>query len=169
MTPRASPAATAAAAASLLAMTLWVGCTPGECQSDTQSWGSCTQGSMVDSHTWESGPVDSTYLDFHGGRTWLFDPSRWMGTRAPVAFQAFLSLDPQPNSAGGTGFAEPAGNLAEFLPAGSAFQVNVHNDTCAQYYLRVVLTYADVDAGTAAVSHCRGPDAGAPADASRGD
>ena len=112
---------------------------------------------MVDSHTWESAPVDSTYLDFHGGRTWLFDPSPWMGKRAPVSFQAFLSLDPMPFAPGGSGFAEPAGNLAEFLPAGNAWQVNVHNDTCAQYYLRVVFTYADVDAGAAGVSACSAP------------
>jgi len=117
-------------------------CTGNDCAGDDQSWGSCSQGDKIDDNTWESAPVASKYLDFHGGRTWLFDPSPWMGKRTPVGFQAFVSLDPDPYASGGSGFAQSAGNLAEFLPASNPWQVNVENATCAQYYLRVVLTYA---------------------------
>jgi hypothetical protein len=75
-----------------------------------------------------------------------------MGKRAPTGFFAYLSLEQNPYAEGGTGFAQAAGNLAEFSPAGNAWQVNVLNDTCAQYYLRVVLTYPD--AGTTTMGPC---------------
>jgi hypothetical protein len=133
------------------------GCTGSDCGGDTQSWGSCTQGERLDENTWESGPVTgAAYLDFRGERTWVLDPSLWMGSREPIGFEAYLSLDPQPNADGGEGFALPAGNLAEFTAAqvGGRWQVSVLNDTCAQYYLRVVLTYAATDAGAAASGAC---------------
>jgi hypothetical protein len=123
------------------------GCAGDDCAGTSASWGSCTQGERVDDYTWESGPVDGTYLDFHGGNNWLLDPSAAMGKRAPVGFSAFLSLDPNPYAPNASGFAPSAGNLTEFHPAANPWQVNVLNDTCAQYYLRVVLTYAETGAG----------------------
>jgi hypothetical protein len=117
------------------------GCAGDDCAGSSETWGSCTQGERVDDYTWESGPVDSAYLDFHGGTNWLLDPSAVMGKRAPVGFEAFLSLGPSPYAPDGGGFAPSAGNLTEFHPADNPWQVSVLNDTCAQYYLRVVLTY----------------------------
>ncbi len=72
------------------------GCASDDCGGESRTWGSCTQGERVDDYTWESGPVDGTYLDLHGGTTWTFDPSAAMGKRAPVGFQAFLSFGPEP-------------------------------------------------------------------------
>jgi hypothetical protein len=120
----------------------------GNCTGATETWGSPTQGERVDDFTWESGPVTGTYLNFPGGQTWLFDPSAVMGERAPVGFEAFVSMDPQPYANGGGGFSQSTGNIAEFLSAGNAWQVNVLNDTCAQYYLRVVLTYPQTSTQT---------------------
>ncbi len=135
------------------------GCAGDDCDSDTQAWGSCTQGERVDPNTWESGPVSGQpYLNFHGERTWVLDPRPWMGSRQPIGFQAYLAFNPLPDIDGGDGFAQPAGNLVEYtlMPNG---QVQVLNDTCAQYYLRVVLTYAAVDGGASDVGVCS-PDGG---------
>jgi hypothetical protein len=119
------------------------GCAGDDCDGDTQTWGSCTQGELAGGapNVWESGPVTGKpYLDFHGERTWVLDPTPWMGSRQPIGFDAYLSLDPNPNQDAQAGFALPAGNLAE-LKLLSDGKVQVLNDTCAQYYLRVVLTY----------------------------
>jgi hypothetical protein len=138
------------------------GCAGDDCDADVQSWGSCAQGDLLDANHWESGPVTGpTYLDFHGERTWVLDPSPWMGTREPVGFQAYLALGAQPTLEGGTGFAQSAGNLAEFTPiapttAGRGWKVQVLNDTCAQYWIRVVLEYADEAPGATHGGTCGG-------------
>jgi hypothetical protein len=135
---------------------LAAGCAGDDCDSDTQTWGSCSQGEKAggDPNTWESGPVSGApYLNFHGERTWVLDPTPWMGSRQPIGFQAYLAFNPLPDVDGGDGFAQPAGNLVEYtlLPSG---KVQVLNDTCAQYYLRVVLTYAAVDGGASGAGTC---------------
>jgi hypothetical protein len=138
------------------------GCAGDDCDSDTATWGSCTQGDRIDADTWESGPVSGqAYLNFHGERTWILDPSPWMGSREPVGFQAYLSLTALPNVDGGGGFTQSAGNLAEITPVqvGGVWKVEVLNDTCAQYYLRVVLTYAALDGSAENAGAC-GADAG---------
>jgi hypothetical protein len=122
------------------------GCAGDDCDSDTASWGSCTQGDRLDATHWESTPATSTsWLDFHGERTWTFDPSPWMGTAKPFDAEVDLAFNPLPNGDGGGGFAQSAGNLAEvtFVQVGDVWKVVVQNDTCAQYYVRVVLTYPD--------------------------
>ena len=119
------------------------GCAGDDCDADTQTLATCG-GDMLDENTWESGPLDGTYLDFHGQRTWVMNPSGWVGDREPATFDVYLSLNPVPNSDGGAGFADPAGNLAQItaVPSGGGYQIQVLNNTCAQYYLRVVVTYA---------------------------
>jgi hypothetical protein len=146
--------------------TVPTGCAGNDCQADTQTFPTCG-GERIGRDVWESGPVTGTYLDFHGERTWVFDPSGWMGDREPYQFDAYLSLDPGIPADGGGSFAQPAGNLAEVIPVrvGNAWQVQVLNDTCAQYYLRLVLTYPDpspgvVDTGTC-VTSAGSSDAGA--------
>lgn len=125
------------------------GCAGSDCDADVQTLPTCA-GEPIDATHWESGPVTGTYLDFHGERTWILDPSGWMGSRKPFDFEADLALVSQPNAEGGTGFAQSAGNLAEFTlsQVGNGWQVRVLNDTCAQYYLRVVLTYPAIDASS---------------------
>jgi hypothetical protein len=79
-----------------------------------------------------------------------------MGSRQPIGFEAYLSLSSQPNTDAGGGFALPAGNLAELqvVPNGDGWRVHVLNDTCAHYYLRVVLRYAASDAGATSRGDC---------------
>jgi len=137
------------------------GCAGDDCDSDTATWGSCTQGERLDATHWESTPYSGQpWLNFHGERTWTFDPTPWMGSRPPFLVDVELSFLPLPNTDGGGGWAPSAGNLSEIavLPSGL---VQVTNDTCAQYYVRVVLTYAAVDAGAAGDTGDAG-DAGRP-------
>lgn len=136
------------------------GCAGDDCDPDTKTMATCG-GELLDANTWESGPLDGTYLDFHGERTWGFNPSGWMGTREPAQINAYLSLNPAPNAPGGAGFAQSAGNLAEITVtrAADGFHVQVQNDTCAQYYLRLVITYAAADGG-ASPGTCTPGDAG---------
>ena len=144
------------------------GCAGSDCDADVQTLPTCA-GEPIDANHWESGPVTGTYLDFHGERTWVLDPSGWMGSRKPFDFEAYLAFDAQPNAEGGDGFAQSAGNLAEFTVSkvGDGWQVQVLNDTCAQYYLRVVLSYpamasASGDAGSDTTGTCAAAsDAGA--------
>jgi hypothetical protein len=145
----------AAVGALMLPAATETGCAGDDCDSDVQTFPTCG-GDRLDANTWESGPLDGTYLDFHGERTWIFNPSGWMGSRVPATFNAYLSLNPQPNAEGGDGFAQPAGNLAEItaFPVDGGYQVQVLNDTCAQYYLRVVITYAETIGPPLAAASC---------------
>lgn len=133
------------------------GCAGSDCDSDTATWGSCTQGERLDANTWESGRVTGqSWLDFHGERTWLLDPTPWMGTRQPTTFEVDLALDPLPNADGGGGFAPGTGNDAEvtLVQVAGGWKVQLLNDTCAQYYLRVVLHYEPADGGTTSTGAC---------------
>jgi len=132
------------------------GCAGDDCNSDTQTFAACG-GEPVGPDEWESAPIAGTpYLDFHGERTWIFNPSGWVGARQPVTVTAYLSLVQQPNADGGSGFANASGNLAEYtvLPVAGGWQVQVLNDTCAQYYLRVVVDYAPADGGPQGAPAC---------------
>jgi hypothetical protein len=132
------------------------GCAGNDCQADTQTFPKCG-GERIGTDVWESGPITGTYLDFHGERTWVFNPSGWMGNREPYLVNAYESLDPNVPADGGGSFAEPAGNLGEVIPVkvGDGWQVQLLNDTCAQYYLRVVLTYApETGSGAASTGAC---------------
>ena len=106
------PAFTAPATSLVLASAAaTVACTGNDCVSDTQSWGSCTQGDRLDADTWESTPLTGTdWLDLHGERTWVLDPSPWMGAREPIGVAADVSLEPRPvddGGAAGTGASGP--------------------------------------------------------------
>jgi len=136
-------------------------CTGNDCEGDVQTFPKCG-GELAggDPDVWESGPITGTYLDYHGERTWLFDPSGWMGSRVPINVFAYPSFAPNANEDGG--FATASGNLAEYWveEVGDGYQIKVLNDTCAQYYLRVVVEYAPYPAGTTPPKSACAPTAG---------
>ena len=139
----------------LAGATAGAGCAGDDCDSDTATWGSCSEGRRLDVNTWESGAITGEpWLNDHGERTWVLDPTPWMGnSRVPDAVQVYLSFNPLPSSDGGDGFAQAAGNLGEITLLGSG-KVQVLNDSCAQYYLRVVVTYAAVAGGVHEAGPC---------------
>jgi hypothetical protein len=108
----------------------------------------------VDETTWESVPIDGTYLDFPGQRVYVFapfldkTPSGQPFTGPYTNIVAYVSADPQP-SLNGSNFTIASGNLAEVVGVTTG-GFAVHNDTCAEYYLRVVATRAAPDGGAPA-------------------
>jgi hypothetical protein len=102
---------------------------------------------------YESSAWTDTYLDFPAGRTYEF--VHGLNTTHYVV-KAYLGFSPRPLADDAIGnVAESAGNQVIYEKVGlHSFQVR--NDTCAQFYLRVVAFAVDPDAPDDA-----GPEAGA--------
>jgi hypothetical protein len=142
-------------------------------------------GHQLDEWTWESGPIlqhtdDDNWLEFPGQRFVQLFPNgkdRDIGAGPfPGPYDevlAYVSSDPEANAVGNN-WTLASGNLAEitvhepepYNDAGTGdhdWFVTVHNDTCAPYYLRVVVRRATpsvADAGSvdAGVSDAPGAD-----------
>lgn len=117
-----------------------VGC--GSCDTSGQDPITYRDGLTNESRTYyETSPIDGEYLHFPAGRVYELEHN----LRAlPFAIDAYLAFSPNPNSSnGGDGFAPSAGNQT-ILNADERF-IFVRNDTCAEFYLRVV-AFADPDA-----------------------
>jgi hypothetical protein len=134
------------------------GCFGRECDGITAEWGLApNQGEFLDPDTWESSPVDGKWLKFGPKSTWVLHVPSWQASgREPAEFFAYVSSAESPNDGGDDAFPNwtlAVGNLAEFQAAFPG-RVNVHNDTCSQYYVRVVLRapLAATDAGAPASS-----------------
>ena len=113
------------------------GCYGRNCEGDAQVWGDDPgEGSMLDDNTWESGPQDGKWIFFPRQRFWRFD-LRVLGGRTPAIVIPYVSANEEPNKVfqsstiGG-------GNLAEIFDVHEN-TVTIHNGTCSDYYLRVVV------------------------------
>lgn len=113
----------------------------------------CCAGRLLDDRTWESGPIHANWLTYDGQAFWAMH-LRDAATGAKLdpdrvsSIDVFLASD----TAGGDATLG-AGNLSEaqicnnsyFCPLGAAM---VRNDTCASYFVRVVVhATAPGDAG----------------------
>jgi hypothetical protein len=102
--------------------------------------------------TWESVAIDQAWHRYNGEATVVFHPS-FDGPYLNVL--VYVSPDEQANNSNWT---IASGNLGEVWvrpPGGDPhWTVSVHNDTCAPYFVRVVVERGSPDAGS--------PDAGAP-------
>ncbi|MGH7271789.1 MAG: hypothetical protein ACREJ3_15270 [Polyangiaceae bacterium] len=101
--------------------------------------------------TWESGPQvpppGATWLDFPGGRTYYFTLAPPFSDKIPFQVQAFLSSGPNPQ----TNFISGTGQLAEFFTnyvdggakgdIGPIGHIGVTNQSCSEYFLRVVASF----------------------------
>ena len=140
-----------AAALAILAF-VTPGCFGRECESSYVEYGSKPgEGSFIDGDTWQSTPLDGAPLDGPGtSPRWVdFPPAQTIGMhvdawgtaqREAILQQAFLSFDPAPNQ-GDSNWAPAAGNLAQFSYSRPGF-IRISNNTCAHFYLRVVLKAA---------------------------
>jgi hypothetical protein len=145
------------------------GCYGHNCDGDVLVFGHAPgEGQLLDANTWQSGPIDGAWLPFPKQRTWIFE-LRELGDRVPAVPLAYVSAEADPLHVGGN-FTVGAGNIVELSGADKGRLV-VHNGTCADYYVRVVVQSAPVapaggvpDASTAAPTS--GPtDAGGDAEA----
>jgi hypothetical protein len=128
------------------------GCYGRNCQGDTQTYGAEPgQGHMLDDNTWESNDQREPYIPFPRQRIIVFD-IRALGGRTPAIVLPYIAPAPDPYENGNN--ASPGGgNLSEILNP-SANHVELKNDTCSDYYLRLVVwappvpPVAPLDAGT---------------------
>lgn len=112
-------------------------------------------GDLVDENTWESAPVDGTWLHYPALALVNFEIPKFANREVGV-ITAYLSGSPTPLI--GNNFAEATGNLAEFSnivtvcgtgpdALESVRRIWLQNGTCAEYYVRVVVTAGPADGG----------------------
>jgi hypothetical protein len=116
------------------------GCYGHNCDGDLLVFGRVPgEGQLVDANTWQSSPIDQAWLPFPKQRTWIFE-LRELGDRVPAVPLAYVSAESDPLHSA-AGFTLGAGNIAE-LSGAEKGRLVVHNGTCADYYLRVVVEAA---------------------------
>jgi hypothetical protein len=114
------------------------GCYGRNCEGDVVVFGKNPgEGRLFSADKWESGPTDGVWLDFPKQRVWIFDLHE-LGGRTPAIVTPYVSAQADPVHELGGNFTIAAGNLAEISGA-VPDQVVVHNGTCADYFLRVVV------------------------------
>jgi hypothetical protein len=112
------------------------GCYGRNCEGGLQVYGAdAGQGRMLSSDMWESAPADGQWLWFPRQQYYVFDIAALNG-RTPQLVVPYLSAQPEPNKGGN--FTIGGGNLA-LLSNAQPNRVDVRNDTCSDYYLRLVV------------------------------
>lgn len=125
------------------------------------------EGRLIDANTWESTPAEGSWLPFPGERYWYFYPP--FPKRKIARVNVFISPSADPNA--GSQYTLASGNVAvirQFADPGNRENpgISVGNDTCAEFFVRVVVdaypAAADADASADAGADAAG-DAGADA------
>ena len=119
------------------AVLLAPGCYGRNCEPSIETFGiDPGQGRMVNDTTWESSPQDSRWVPFPRQRYYVFD-IRALGGRTPQIVLPYVSAQEEPMKGGGN-YTLGGGNLtllANALPN----RIDVKNDTCSDYFLRLVV------------------------------
>ncbi len=116
-------------------------CYAPECEGDHRRQ-PAAQGVMLDDVTWASGPRDGRWLEHRRRRAWFLElpPSR--KGELPVSVEPYVSAVPEPfKDPGGGTFSVGTGPTAD-LRLGPANEVIVANNTCGDFWLRVIVRYA---------------------------
>jgi hypothetical protein len=109
---------------------------------------------------WESSPMDGTWIDFPGQRTYFFTlPQDFTPAGPPEAFLGTTQTAGDVDAGGGT-YVPAAGQLAEFGPYGNQ-GFNVENGSCAEYFLYVRIFGTIPTAPTGTTGNDAGDDAAA--------
>ncbi|HVJ92524.1 MAG TPA: hypothetical protein VM580_22135 [Labilithrix sp.] len=112
-------------------------CYPRNCEGTTLIYGpDAGQGEMLDDETWESSPQEGPWLFFPRQAYYIFD-IRALGGRTPEIILPYISVSPTPNTTG-SDFTPASGNHAKLFNA-LPNRVDIKNDTCSDYYLRLVV------------------------------
>lgn len=150
------------------------GCYGNNCGGGISSYGRGPgEGRMLDENTWESSPEDGVWLGFPGDHLYFFEVPQ-LGDRKPMVILPYISPVKNPNVADPSrppsNFTLGGGNLSE-ISGIDKNRFNIHNGTCADYFLRVVVMVeprppqppAPVDAGADASDAAVNEDAAADA------
>jgi len=133
------------------------GCYGDQCTGSAGDYGwNPGEGRLLDSDTWESNPQVSRWLEYSHQRSWFVHLPAFQGREISNVY-VYISPDPDPNVSNPPQYKQytlASGNLAEITvnfsgTPGLVPTVQVHNDTCADYYSRIVITAypATPDAG----------------------
>ena len=117
------------------------GCFTRACDGDWVDFGkNAGEGMLVDQNTWQTSPIDGKWIPYPHQRTYHFDVGPTLGLRTPKDIIVYISGVETPNGFNGD-FTLASGSPAElsFLYPGT---VSVHNDTCADYYMRTEIRVA---------------------------
>jgi hypothetical protein len=122
-------------------------------------------GTFVTSSLWESNDIRGDWLDFSHQKTWYFDFRNLFETRRVVSVTPYISPVVRPGEAPKSPdeksfFTVASGNLTVVevrAPGG----LSVRNDTCADYYVRVVVEFAPAIERTADAGDASADDASA--------
>lgn len=138
-----------ALAGAYAAPALTTGCTTHQCDSDFVNIDQSTGMTIGDLQVlpggeaiWESSPIDGTWIDYPGQRTYFFGlPQGFVPRQPPVAYVATGPTPDQPDAS--STYVQASGQLAElgsFVNGGFL----ITNATCAEYWLYVSVagTYA---------------------------
>ncbi len=106
------------------------------------------QGRLVDAYTWESNPIGSGWLPYRGRREYVFTFRDKTDGNRKIAGEVYEIVPYVASVPTGSDAVIASGNLAVQTPLGNG-QILILNETCADYFLRVVVRAAPVaDAGT---------------------
>lgn len=136
--------------ASLMAGTATTGC-GSTCDTSGQDPVAYKDGLNPSADTYESSAPNATWLHYPPGRRYRF--YHGLGV-SPTSVEPILAFDAHPLHAdGGVGNASPAAGNAVIYEAWNKDYVQIRNDTCAEYWIRVVIrsaggTQSAKDAGT---------------------
>jgi len=120
----------------MAAVCVLAGCYGHNCEGDTLVFGRNTgEGRLVDADTWESSAIDGTWIPFTKQRIWIFQ-MRQLGDRTPTVIIPYVSAEANPNRDGN--WTIGSGNIVEQSQVGPG-QLVLKNNTCADYYIRVVV------------------------------
>lgn len=119
----------------------------GTCNTGGQAAIDYTGGTTINGQVYETSTPTGTWLDFPAGRRYRLMHQLGTSDFVPHEFLAF-SATPVPTDDASVGnYSQAAGNEV-IVEAQTDTYVQVRNDTCADYYLRVVLTaIPSADAG----------------------
>jgi hypothetical protein len=121
----------------MAAVCVMAGCYGHNCDGDLLTFGQAPgEGRLIDENTWESSPIDGDWLPFTKQRIWVFQFPQ-LGDRVPYEVTPLISAEQNPNR-DQTNATIGSGNLAEQSNFGPG-TVWVKNDTCADYFVRVVV------------------------------
>lgn len=136
------------------------------CDGDTVVYGRVPgEGQLTDPDTWQSTPIDGDWVPFTKQRIVFFE-MRDLGDRLPETVTPTISAERNPNRDGN--WTIGAGNLAEQSGAGPG-RIAIKNNTCADYYIRLVVTASPRPPATAPADAAAPTNDASTSDADAGD
>lgn len=113
------------------------GCYGRNCEGGFEVYGAdAGQGHMVDDTHWESSATNENWIFFPRQRYYIFDLHE-LGGRTPTLVLPYLSATVSPNTTGADS-TFGGGNIALIFNQ-QPNRVDIKNDTCSDYYLRLVV------------------------------